>query len=145
MTALCEGSLCRMLAHAVFGVALVAMGCIGSQVWATSPSYIFEEGCLGAELKTLPEQFVKAHGLAQSQALLVVRPTSGGPAERDGLRSGDVILEIEGGPVGAVDSFESAIRLMGLGRTVTIGLLRGTERFRVQVTLGGNRAKNCGF
>jgi CHAT domain-containing protein/tetratricopeptide (TPR) repeat protein len=94
-----------------------------------------EPGRLGAVLRNLTEQSVKALGLTQPHALLVVLPVPSGPAERAGLRSGDVIVELEGTPVGDINDFIGEIQRLGAGKTAGLGLLRNGSRLLVQATL----------
>src|SRR5262245_57843883 len=75
-----------------------------------------EPGQLGAELWGLSEQSVKALGVTQVHAILVVRLLPDGPAERAGLRPGDVIVELDGAPVGTSQELVAAIQRLGTGR-----------------------------
>src|SRR5262245_12930726 len=69
-----------------------------------------EPGGLGADLRGLSEQAVKALGLSQPDAVLIEFVHAGSPGERAGLRVGDVILELEGATVGPVGSFIPALQ-----------------------------------
>ena len=51
-----------------------------------------EPGWLGAELRDLDAASIKALGLDQPHALLVILPAPDGPAEKGGLRTADVIV-----------------------------------------------------
>jgi membrane-associated protease RseP (regulator of RpoE activity) len=104
------------------------------QVPADTPAKV-EPGRLGADLRGLSEQSVKALGLAQAHAVLVELPSPGSPAERAGLRPGDVILELDGIPVGPLEEFVPALQRIGAGNVATLGLLRGNERLTVNPTL----------
>src|SRR5262245_39435935 len=116
----------RMLARfaiGAFGVFLAAA--VPPRTLAQQPQEVpanapakFEPGRLGAELWNLEEQSVKALGLSEPHALLVTLPALGGPAERAGLRPGDVIVELDGTAVGDVQDFVAAIKRRGAGRTV---------------------------
>jgi CHAT domain-containing protein/tetratricopeptide (TPR) repeat protein len=107
----------------------------GSQAPGETPAKV-EPGLLGAELDDLSEASIKALGLSQKHALLVVLPLPGGPAERAGLRSGDVLLDLEGVAVGTLGDFVKAIQELGAGRAISLGILRGGERLDVPATLG---------
>lgn len=96
-----------------------------------------ETGLLGADLRALASQSLKALGVAQEHAVLIAFSIPGGPADRAGLRAGDVILELEGTPVGPFEGFLPALQHLGAGRAVALGILRGSERLAVQVTLVG--------
>src|SRR5262245_17208225 len=96
----------------------------------------FEPGRLGAELRALSGQSIKALGLSQAHALLVVVAFSDGPADRAGLKPGDVIVELDGAAVGPLQEVIAAIQRRGAGRGMTLGIQRATERLAIPATLG---------
>jgi len=59
----------------------------------------------------------------------------GGPAEKVGLRAGDVILAIDGQPIAMPDDMIVAIRSHSVGDVVTLKYQRGTVTKTVKVTL----------
>jgi putative serine protease PepD len=61
--------------------------------------------------------------------------TPGGPAERAGLQPGDVIVDVDGEPVGSYEEFVVSIRSHQPGETVQLTVQRGGEEFQVDVTL----------
>jgi hypothetical protein len=61
---------------------------------------------------------------------------AGSPAEAAGLRTGDVIVEIEGVAVSDLYSYTDALYSHKPGATIRIVVLRGTERLTLAVTLG---------
>jgi putative serine protease PepD len=61
--------------------------------------------------------------------------TEGGPADRAGIRPGDVITAINGRPVAAPDELIVAIRAQAVGDTVTLTVRRGDDEQEVRVTL----------
>src|SRR5262245_45006978 len=92
------------IAFAAFGLVLAAVASprAGAQ---QAPQALLNAGSsfvpeLGAALRDLTEQSVKVLTQSQPHALLVVLPFPGGPADGAGLHPGDVILELEGAPVG---------------------------------------------
>lgn len=71
---------------------------------------------------------------AQGYAISGVSP--GSPAEKGGLRGGDVIIELGGRKTGGLDDFDLALRDFGPGEQVDVVVLRGTEKVSLKVTLG---------
>jgi hypothetical protein len=132
----------RILAWGALGVLAAGMAGpaphVSAQQASEAPAQTaspFEKGRLGAELRGLTDQSIKTLGLAQAHAVLVVLPTTGGPAERIGLRPGDVIADLDGAAVGTPQDFIAAIQRLGAGRTVTLGVLRGRARLALRATL----------
>jgi len=61
--------------------------------------------------------------------------TKGGPAERAGLRSGDIIVGLGESKVGNLEDFDSALRKHKAGDTVPVTVQRGAESLTIPVTL----------
>jgi serine protease Do len=57
------------------------------------------------------------------------------PADKAGMETGDIIFEVEGQPVGDPDALMDAMVKKMPGDTVTLRLVRGTERMKLTVTL----------
>ena len=96
-----------------------------------------EPGWLGAELQDLDAASIKALGLDQPHALLVVLPAPDGPAEKGGLRTADVILALNGQPVPGLDGFIQQIKQAGKGAVLQLDIWRHGERAAISVGLGG--------
>jgi putative serine protease PepD len=61
--------------------------------------------------------------------------TKGGPADKAGLRPGEVILKFDGQPVRGPDEFVVAIRAKSVGDKVQLTVRRGTTERTVKMTL----------
>jgi putative serine protease PepD len=61
--------------------------------------------------------------------------TKGGPADKAGLRPGEVILTFDGRPVTGPDEFVVAIRAKSVGETVELTVRRGSTERTVKMTL----------
>ena len=61
--------------------------------------------------------------------------TKGGPADKAGLRPGDVIIRFAGRPVTDPDEFVVAIRARSVGDEVELTVRRGTTERTVKMTL----------
>ena len=63
--------------------------------------------------------------------------TSGSPAEKAGLKAGDVITAMDGVPITGSISLAARVRSERVGGEVTLDVSRGTAAQQVKVTLGG--------
>jgi putative serine protease PepD len=61
---------------------------------------------------------------------------AGGPAEKAGLKAGDIITSFGGKPISGSDELIMAIRARSPGERVQIGYTRGTQRSTTELTLG---------
>jgi len=90
---------------------------------------------IGVEAQTTPlhRRLVRFYDLAQGSGVVVVAVTDGSPAERAGLREGDVIIALDGKAVAGVDDLHRLLTdaRVGVGSTLTI--LRRTEKLELQV------------
>ena len=74
----------------------------------------------------------EAHG-----RVFVLRVTPGGPAERAGIKPGDIILEVETGEVHGLADFYRKVRAIGrAGVDVPLSILQGTQIRRIVVHSG---------
>lgn len=64
--------------------------------------------------------------------------TEGGPAEKAGLKSGDIIVSFDGNKVAGYEDLVSAIKSHKAGDTVTVGIYRNGKESSLSVTLGSN-------
>jgi S1-C subfamily serine protease len=81
----------------------------------------------------LPRRLVRFYRLASETGVLIVRVEPAGAAAGAGLRDGDIILELGGQVVRAVDDLHRLLTEEQIDLPVPIVLLRGTERMTVDV------------
>jgi carboxyl-terminal processing protease len=68
--------------------------------------------------------------------LTVVSPIAGGPAERQGVRAGDKILEVDGEPTSEMNLMEAVLKVRGdKGTTVTLLILHEGETMPVAIEI----------
>lgn len=90
---------------------------------------------IGAQAVRLPDALAQSLG-GQEQGLLIVSVESGGPADAAGLILGDVVLAIDGEPVGQVEQLQERLTGERVGKTVPVRIARGGEPRDVSVTVG---------
>ncbi len=61
--------------------------------------------------------------------------TKGGPAERAGIKAGDVIIQFGDSKIGNLEDFDSALRKFKAGDKVPVVVKRGAEQVKFEVTL----------
>jgi S1-C subfamily serine protease len=88
---------------------------------------------IGVEAQTVPlhRRVVRFYDLAKETGVMVVGVTPGSPAERAGLREGDVILAFAGQPVAGIDDLHRLLTDTKVGAKNVITILRHTERLEL--------------
>ena len=61
--------------------------------------------------------------------------TPGSPAEKAGVKEGDVLLKIDGKDVANLQGFSGLLRALAPGQTVKVVLLRGGQEQTLDVTV----------
>jgi hypothetical protein len=61
--------------------------------------------------------------------------TNGGPAQRAGIKAGDIIIQLGDSKIGNLEDFDSALRKYKAGDKVPVVVKRGSEQIRLEATL----------
>jgi S1-C subfamily serine protease len=79
---------------------------------------------IGAQAVPLPAKWLNALEVPTKGGIQIQSIESGGPADKAGLRTGDVILQFEGKPVDTIDALHKALDETSIGRNVSLWVLR---------------------
>lgn len=91
---------------------------------------------MGAQPVTVSQRMADMAGISPGMGLLVASLEPNGPAERDGLIVGDIVLSLDGDPVATVDAVHRRLTGETVGKPVTVRLLRGGALEERVVTIG---------
>jgi serine protease Do len=92
-------------------------------------------GFLGVTIQDIDQDLAKALGLGSREGVLIADVNPGSPAEKAGIRRGDVALSVGGRAVTSTGAFRNAIAAAGSGATVELELSRNGKRHKVTATL----------
>jgi len=95
-------------------------------------------GYLGLALHPvrLPETLAHTVGLASRTGLIVVNVEAGGPSSTAGLLIGDVLVTLDGAPVGETDDVQAVLGSQRVGSTVRAQIIRAGASAQVEITVG---------
>lgn len=93
-------------------------------------------GYLGIVIQNLTPDLAKSFGLEDHRGILVAEVSEDSPAEKAGLKQGDVIVEFSGKPVDEVGSFRNRVALKTPGSKEEITVLRDGKRKNFLITIG---------
>lgn len=92
-------------------------------------------GYLGVALQQVDADIAAAVGLEKPQGALVAEILPGGPAEKAGLLSGDVILELNGKKIEGRGALRSAVMLMKPGDEAVMKIRRNGQDLTITATV----------
>jgi S1-C subfamily serine protease len=95
---------------------------------------------LGVQLSDLTPDAAGSLGAPAGSGLAVIEVVPGAPAERSGIRVGDVITRFAGKRIRALEELLSALRRQAPGDRVNVEILRNGSRLSIAVTLGDRPA-----
>jgi serine protease Do/serine protease DegQ len=85
-------------------------------------------GRLGAQGQDLTAQLAQAFGIERSSGFIVTQIETGSPADKAGIRVGDVIVAANGKPIRSAGDMHNLVGLQRLGESIELELFReGTE------------------
>ena len=93
-------------------------------------------GYIGATVQNLSPELASSLGLASVKGAIVDQLTPGGPAERAGLRMGDVVTSVNGQKVSSSAEMTRDVGLAKPGDDIQLGVLRDGQTRQVAIRSG---------
>jgi len=93
-------------------------------------------GYVGISMQDVDEQLAKAMNLKSTKGALVAQVVKDSPAERAGVKQGDVIIKIDGKEVDGMASVRKMIVSKKPGTDVELTVIRDGKEMKLTVTLG---------
>ena len=88
---------------------------------------------VGGQNVPIHRRLVRHFQLSAPTGVLVISVTSGGPADRAGLREGDVIVEFKGQPIPSIDALHKLLTGDQIGVESELKAVRRTEKLTLNV------------
>ena len=101
-------------------------------------------GWIGVEVQAITPELAESFSLPSSGGTLISGVMRGSPADRAGVKPGDVLLAVEGRKVNDPQAMLEAIAALAPGRKAGFELRRGKEKFDVRVEIGRRPALSRG-
>jgi serine protease Do len=93
-------------------------------------------GWIGVQIQPVTADIADSLGLKQAKGALVAEPQEGSPAAKAGIKSGDVIVSLNGEPVPDARTLARRISGMPPGTAVKIGVFRNGHEEMLSMVLG---------
>jgi serine protease Do len=94
-----------------------------------------QRGMLGVTIQQITPDLAQGLGLPTNKGVLVSGVTPGGPADKAGIKQGDVILQLNGHDVNSSNDLRNTVAAMAPGSDVTLTILRNGSQQTVQAHL----------
>ena len=92
-------------------------------------------GFIGVSLQPIDQDMADAFGLEKPEGALVAEVVKGSPADKSGLKQGDIITEYDNRPVKSIGSFRNEISMTKPGTKVMLKVNRNGKYLTIPVTL----------
>lgn len=93
-------------------------------------------GRLGVYIQDMTPALAESFGLDKTDGILVAQVMEDSPARKAGLKQGDLILQMNGKPVGTVADFRNRVSFTPPGTKVKLLVLRETEELTLSAEIG---------
>jgi serine protease DegQ len=93
-------------------------------------------GYIGVEPQDLSAELAEALRLSRKQGVIIANLVRGGPAERGGMRIGDVLTDIETRPITDSREMLDVIARLNPGSRVSVGVIRDGKRLEIVLRVG---------
>ena len=94
-----------------------------------------KRGRLGVYLQDLTSDLANAFGMEQLEGSVISQVMPGSPAEKAGLRAGDVVVSVNNRPVSNTSDLRNIIGLLRVGRKVNLEIIRNGKRKNITAVI----------
>jgi len=92
-------------------------------------------GWLGVSIQDMTPALAEAFGLQEMKGALIGQVLAGSPAEKSGLKQGDIIVQYAGKPIDNVSQIRNAAAQSQVGTGVNVTVIRDGQEHTIQVTV----------
>lgn len=104
-----------------------------------------KRGQIGVSIQDITPDLRKAFGLENGQqGVLITDVLDGTPAEKAGLKAGDVIVDVDGANTSSSGQLRSQIGIKSVGEKITVGVIRDNKRREYDVKIGDSQVASDG-
>ncbi len=93
-------------------------------------------GYIGVTMQAIDKDLAQAFGLNKTEGALVAEVVSESPADKAGIKQGDVILSLNHNTVKSIAALRNTVALLKPGSAATLGILRDGKMLSLSVSIG---------
>ena len=94
-------------------------------------------GWLGVTIQDVDKNLAESFGLKRPRGALISQVADAGPADKAGLKPGDIILRFDGNDISSSSDLPHVVGLVAPDTSVKVDILRNKKRASLDVTVGG--------
>ncbi len=95
-----------------------------------------KRGWLGVLIQEISDEIAESLGMKDTRGALVSSATAGGPAEKAGVKTGDVIIKFNDIEIKNMKELPKVVASTPVGKSVPLVILRNGKKITLNVTLG---------
>jgi len=88
----------------------------------------------GLNLKNITKEMAEDWGLGIKSGVLVVNVYEGSPAEKSGVKKGDIIVEVDGVTIKTYEELLAIVTPLKPGKTISLGLWNNKKKKNISIT-----------
>jgi len=93
-------------------------------------------GWIGVEVQEITPELAESFNLPKNGGVIIAGVLNGGPADRGGIKPGDVLAEINGNPIADSAAMLNQIAVLPPGKIAALKVIRNQKAAQLQVTIG---------
>ena len=93
-------------------------------------------GWLGVSMQDMTQELAESFNLDSPMGSLIASVLKEGPADKAGIRPGDILIAVEGKPVKNSADMLNLVAAIPPGKSVTVTVIRSKQEKSIQVTVG---------
>ena len=93
-------------------------------------------GWIGVEVQDMTDELAESFGVKSAQGALIAGVMRNGPADKAGVRPGDILVSVAGKPVKDAQAMLELIAALPPGEKARFGLMREGKPLELEITIG---------
>jgi serine protease DegQ len=93
-------------------------------------------GWIGVEVQDITPELADSFKLANTHGVLIAGIVRGGPADRAGVKPGDILIEVDGKPIADSSAMLNLVAAAQPGKPAALKLIRNSSTLSMKVTVG---------
>jgi serine protease DegQ len=93
-------------------------------------------GWIGVEVQDITPELADSFKLPNTHGVLIAGIVRGGPADRAGVKPGDILIEVDGKPIADSSAMLNLVAAAQPGKPAALKLIRNSSTLSMKVTVG---------